>query len=538
MVKGNTIYEQFISEWQRSKGDLAMRFEKKTWTYDGLKRLINETAGKLRELGIRKGEAVAVSLPNCSEAVALFYAISEIGAISYFIHPLTPPAQMATFMRKSGAKALFSIATSANAYKEELGKSAEVVAISPFRGTNLIKSLALKKMAGKLRKDVIIYHKIHGRPVTESEPGKGSDDAVYLNTGGTNGEPKIIELTNDAINCLAMKGYPLIGGDVKAIHILTAIPMFHGFGLCMGVHTPLSNGASTALMLKFRTKEAIKLIKDGDATVIIGVPTLYNALLSRDSFYGPWLKKQIIAFVGGDSVPPSLLERWNETMVKYQSDARLYEGYGLTEAVNVANVNTKAAHKFGSVGKPLPGLSEIIVDVDTRKVLPPNEPGELLIAGDSIMKGYLNDPKLTAETFVEIEGKRYIQTKDYGYIDEDGYFTYKQRIRRIVKVKGEGLCPSDLEKVALSFYEIYEAYCYGVPDEKKGHVLRLAIVIRRGYESVPVDELKSNIRRKVQETLPESYEPDKIIVLEKLPRTPVGKVDDAAISKLEEQGRI
>jgi long-chain acyl-CoA synthetase len=531
-----SIYDQFKACCLQHPHDLAARFEKHTWTYAKLDKAITRTASKLLTLGVKKGDPVAVCMPNCPEALFLFYATSEIGAISYFIHPLTPALQLQNFLSKSGAKIVFVLCNRANDYSEGLPADIRLVSVNPYHGRNLFKYLALEEMS-HVKRGIRRYGLLKARSQVIPAQVRGAETAVYLNTGGTNGEPKIIELSNDAINNLGMKGYPLIGGDVRKIKMLTAIPLFHGFGLVMGVHTPLSNGASTVLMLKFRTKEAIHYIQKGQATVIIGVPALYNALLSKDSFYGPWLEKQIIAFIGGDSVPPSLLERWNEAMEKYHSPARLYEGYGLTEAVNVCNVNTKAHHKKGTVGLPLVGLHEIIVDPETGKEVAPNHFGELYISGDSLMTGYLHDPELTAKTFVALGGEKFVATKDYCAIDEEGYLTYKQRMRRIVKVSGEGVCPSDVEKVALSFYEIYEAYCYGVPDERKGSILRLAIVIRRGYESADIEELKKSIYACLEERLTANCRPEKIIVLPKLPRTPVGKIDDAAMAQLEQTAK-
>lgn len=516
---------------------MAARFDRKTWTYKELDKAISKEAGKLLKIGVKENDPVLIALPNSFLTLSLFYAISKIGAISYFVHPLTPLSQMKVFASKSKAHFLFILANQGLAFSELSSPSLKLIGINPFIGVNPIKSLVFAKISPKCPK-VILFHHVHSPSVLDPVRKGIDDDAVYLNTGGTNGEPKIIVLTNGAINRLGMKGYPLIGGDVTKIKMLTAIPLFHGFGLVMGVHTPLSNGASTVLLMKFKTKEAIRLIKKGQATTIIGVPSLYNALLSRDSFYGPWLKKQIIAFIGGDSVPPSLLDRWNETMIKYQSQARLYEGYGLTETVNVSNVNYGPFHKKGTVGKPLTGLHEIVVDVNTRKVLPPGKLGEILISGDTLMKGYLGDDKLTSDSFVTIDGVTYVETKDYGSIDKDGYLTYRQRLRRIVKINGETLCPSDVEKVALSFYEIYEAYCFGVPDEKKGHVFLLIAVVRKGYETITKEEIKESIMLRISERLTKAYLPKAIAFLPSLPRTPVGKIDDAKIRSMEKKGEL
>lgn len=533
----NTIYLQFKAACDKSPNSLAARFEGKTWTYEELDKAIAKEAGKLVKIGVKENDPIIVALPNSFLTLSLFYATSKIGAISYFVHPFTTLPQMETFIRKSKAHFLFILTNEGVRFKSLASPTLHLVGINPFVGINLFKHMAFAKISPKC-KELILFHHVHASPILEAINKDIEDDAVYLNTGGTNGEPKIIVLTNGAINRLGMKGYPLIGGDVKKIKMLTAIPLFHGFGLVMGVHTPLSNGASTVLLLKFKTKEAIRLLKDGDATTIIGVPSLYNALLSRDSFYGPWLKKQIIAFIGGDSVPPSLLDRWNEIMIKYHSEARLYEGYGLTETVNVSNVNYAPFHKKGTVGKPLTGLKEIIIDVNTKKPLPPNSLGEILIAGDTLMKGYLGDEKLTEDSFIVIDGVRYVETKDYGSIDEDGYLTYRQRMRRIVKINGETLCPSDVEKVALSFYEIYEAYCFGIPDAKKGHVFFLIVVPRRGYESMSHDELKENLISRISERLTSAYMPKKIAFMDSLPRTPVGKIDDAKIKEMEDRGEF
>jgi long-chain acyl-CoA synthetase len=526
-----SIYDQFKNAAERYPDHLALRFEQKTWSYSSLLGEIQKTAAKLVALGIQSRDVVAVSLPNCPEAVFLFYAISEIGAVSFNLHPLTPAATLEKEMEESHSHILFTLSLNEKEIRAGLSPEKKIIAVNPYQGVSLSKSLAFH-FASKKAKGVLAFSRLAKSPSLPVVTVKEEDDAVYLNTGGTSGEPKIVRLSNHAINALACKGYPLIGGDLEAIKMLTAIPLFHGFGLTMGVHTPLSNGASSVLMLKFNTKEAIGYLKKGQATCIIGVPALYNALLSRDAFYGDWLQKQIIAFVGGDCVPDVLLNRWNETMEKYHSSARLYEGYGLTEAVNVANVNYAHNVKEGSIGKPLPGLKEIIIDPQTKQILPPGQSGEILIAGDTLMSGYLNDEDLTQQSFLTLEGTRYFMSQDYGYLDDEGYLYFRQRMRRIVKVKGESLCPSDLEEIALQDERIYDAYCYGYQSEKEGHVLRLAVVLRRGDHPAKAEAVEQDLKIAIAKKLPPVYQPDKIIFLTKLPRTPIGKIDDKSLTDL------
>jgi long-chain acyl-CoA synthetase len=534
-MENQTLYEQLRLTVDRFPTNDAARFENKVWSYKAFLSQVDKAARKLRKLGVVEGDVIAVSLPNCPDALFLLYAINEVGAISYNIHPLTPPSQMKSMLEKSQAKMLFVLSLTAKQYRLQIPLALRIVAINPYRHVSLHKMIAVRVMSRTL-KGITRYWMV--RPIRKKDfvasLKKKEDDAVYLNTGGTNGEPKIVRLSNGAINALAYEGYPLVGGDVKNIKMLTAIPLFHGFGLSMGAHTILSIGGCTVLMLKFKTKEAIKILKKGYATCIIGVPALFNALLSRDAFYGPWLAKQNTAFVGGDAVPESLLTRWNDAMKKWGSSARLFQGYGLSETCAVANVNFRDHVKPLTVGHCLGGLEEKIIDVDTLTPLGPNKNGEICIAGNSIMSGYLNANE--SEGFITLAGTKYLRTGDYGSLDEEGYLTYKQRLKRTVKVNGETLCPSDVESIALDDADVYDAYCYAVEDPRKGHHFRLAIVLRRGDHPANAEAVKERILAKVEADLPPLYLPEKIVVMEKIPHTPIGKIDNKAIEDLKSQG--
>lgn len=534
-----TLYEQLQAAVNEFPNNLAVRFENRKWSYSRFLAQVDKTARKLLRMGVKANDVIAVSLPNCPDALFLLYAINEVGAISYNIHPLTPPAQMKGMLERSAAKMLFVLSTSAASYRSEIPSSFRLIAINPYRHVSLSKMI-VARLLSKMTLGVEKYWMIRPVPYrlfTRVERKK-EDDAVYLNTGGTNGEPKIVRLSNGAINALALKGYHLIGGDVKEIRMLTPIPLFHGFGLSMGAHTILSIGGCTVLMMKFKTKEAIKLLKKGYATCIIGVPAIYNALLSRDAFYGSWLKKQNTAFVGGDACPDALLDKWNLTMEQHGSRARLFQGYGLSETCAVSNVNYREHAKAGTIGQPLPGLKEAIMDVDSHQLLPANHPGEILISGDTIMSGYLGDEANQSGAFITLEGTRYLRTGDYGSLDEDGFLTYRQRLRRTVKINGETLCPSDIENIALNDMDVYDAYCYAIKDARKGQLFRLAIVLRRGDHPADPEKVKRDLFASIAQQLPPSYHPDRITVLLKIPHTPIGKIDEKAINGLIEKGDL
>ncbi len=530
MRKIKSLYDQFFETARRFPNNIASIFERKRISYKKLDRLIDLAARRLLSIGVKKGEVVTLALPNSIETVSVFYAINKIGAISYNIHPLSPVDKVVKMMEGANSRILLTVGKDVQA---DYGDNIRAFVINPYKSSSKIKSLIFKRKAKKPSNSVY-FSKI--KPFCgdfAKEDINENDDAVYLNTGGTDGKPKVVRLSNKAINHVGKNGYQLIGGPYQSIRILTAIPLFHVFGLEMGVHTPLSFGGASVLMLRFRTKEAIKHIKKGDSTVILGVPSLYNALLARDSFYGEHLKKQITAFVGGDNVPESLLERWNLAMKNNGSEARLYQGYGLTEA-GVVVVSTKGHDKKGSIGTALPGVKIKILDTATRKEKKNGESGEIAIGGPSLMNAYLNQTKENEEGFTYIDGERYFLTKDYGYCDEDGFNYFRQRIRRIVKINGETICPSETEDAALSLEEVFDAYCYGVSDERKGSKLRLLVVKRKGDHFVSDEEAKKAIIEKISSSLTASHLPEKIFFVEKLPRTPIGKIDVKEIEKRKE----
>lgn len=532
MVQYSSIYQQLKACAKENDNRIALRFENKVYTYHELMINIADVAEKLVSLDIKPKDVVTVSLPNCPAAVFLFYAINKIGAISYNIHPLTKPEAMARFMKRASSKILFTLSTNLKEFTLSMPKEIEIVGINPYTNVSRKKAILVRLISHRTNRRGVFFTRVKNTK-TETFPSVNpEDDAVYLNTGGTNGDPKIVRLSNRAINAVAQRGYELVGGDPHEIKMLTPIPLFHAFGLGMGMHTILSIGGISVLMMKFSTSKAIKLMKRGYVRTIIGVPAVYSALLSNPDFQGPWLKDQITAFVGGDSVPQSLIDRWNETIHKWGGNAQLFEGYGLTETMSAVNVNNYKNSKTGTVGLPLPDCYECVIDPETKAPLSHGEYGEILIGGPTLMSGYLNDDGFNSEIFITIDGKQYISTKDYGTIDKDGYLIFKQRLRRTVKINGETLCPKDVEDVVMTDYSVYECHCYGVEDDRKGQSFRLAFVKRRDVD-ISNEKLTENIYARIQKNLMKSYWPDKIIILDSLPHTAIGKIDERALKMLK-----
>lgn len=519
-----SIYAHLLDTLREHPNRTAVRFKSKTLSYKGLNQRIQECAAKLVKLGVNKGDVVAVNVPNCLEAVELLFAINYLGAVAYFIHPLTPGGQMVEFLEETNCHLLFCLSLKSEEYTLALGQKAKVISINPYRRVNFIKAFALDHMSKCKQTEKIDYHhlsKAESIPEYAAYEEKGA--AIYLNTGGTSGNSKVTVLSNEAVSYLSLLGYSIMNvEDGKGIKILTAIPMFHGFGLAMGVLTPLLCGAQSVLMLKFSSKEAIRLLKANNANVIIGVPALYNAILNNPAFKGEAASNIIVSFIGGDCVPDSLINKWDRTIRTQGGGSHLHQGYGLTETVTVCHVNTDRAYKIGSVGKPLEGIKQLILDPITHEVLPVGEEGEIAIAGPTLMNGYLGGGD--EDLFVMVEEEKYLLTKDLGYIDEDGFLYFRSRLKRVAKVNGVGVCPGDLEKLAMSNPDIHEAFSWAVDDKRFGQILMLAIV-RSKTSDRSYEEIEFAIQRAIKQKLPVYYKPRRIIFVDALPRTAIGKVD-------------
>jgi long-chain acyl-CoA synthetase len=307
--------------------------------------------------------------------------------------------------------------------------------------------------------------------------------------------------------------------------------MFHGFGLCMGVHALLCFGGGDALMPKFNAAETIDLLKKNRVNFIIGVPTLFEALLSHPDFAGPHLQNLKQAFVGGDFVSPALKAHFDLVMEKHGSQARMLEGYGLTEVVTVCSVNTLNDHQPDSVGRPLPGMTIKIVDLETRKNLPVGTSGEIAVSGDTRMIGYYHDPETNAKTFhYDENGNPFVLTGDYGHLGENGHLYFQQRLKRIIKVSGIPVMPSEVETLVTAFPGVAEAAAIAVDDTERGHRLKLFIRMKKDAPG-PADE--NEIRQKIKAELSIFAVPKTIVFLDEMPHTLIGKVDIPALERQE-----
>lgn len=523
------LYQSIKDRYKKDGRSTALVYLGKKISYGGLFRGIDDAASRLASI-VKAGDAVTVCMPNTPECVYCFYALNRLGAIAHMVHPLTPVAQLKKFM--SAARSVLLITLSVNLEKyASLTAEYPIVSVHPARSLSPILrfafNLKVKPYSGDMR-GITDYDALAVQPLPAQPTRPYNTTGVYLHSGGTGGEPKIIELSDESINALGNRGLEaLCIDDVRGMYMLGALPMFHGFGLAMCIHSTLTYGATSVLMPKFDANATVKLIKKNRMHFVIGVPNLFRALLKQKGFSGKALRNLYVGFVGGDCAPIDLLNEFNDRMKNAGARCRLFEGYGLTETVTVCAVNNYNHSRDRSMGYMLSGLSAVAVEPDGCTPLPSDTDGELAIAGDTLMLGYLDNDKENARVFFEIDGKRYVRTGDFGHIDGDGYLYFKQRLKRIIKIAGISVYPKEIESVALEIDGVTGACAVQYDSNGK---TAIALYLTGAQQNA------DDVRAKIENNLSRYAVPTIVEVIDSIPVTPVMKADTLALTRRAESG--
>lgn len=515
------MYRSIKDHYKKDGKSLALLYLGRKFTYDELFFNIEDAAARLAPY-VTAGDVATVCMPNTPECVFCFYALNRLGAIVHMAHPLAPLNQIKKQMKAAESKLLITLSVNLEKYAP-MASELPIISIHPARSLGRIKralfDIKFKPYNGD-RAGIVDYDELK-RGELPPEPNRdGSSVGVYLHSGGSGGEPKIIKISDDAVNSLGNRGLEALDlCDARGRYMLAVVPMSHGYGLTMGVHTTLTYGATSVLMPKFDAKSAVKLIKKGKLNFLVGVPSLYRALLAQKGFDGKALKNIYVGFIGGDSSPQSLLDEFNDRMKSVGATGRLFEGYGLTETTNVCVVNNYKYNRMGSLGRPLSGLTAKIIEPNGDKVLGVMERGEIAIAGDTLMLGYLNG--VDHDVFVDIGGVRYVRTGDFGYMDGDGYLYFVQRLKRIIKISGISVYPRDIEASVMEMRGVIGACAveYSVGGKPK-------IALYYTGERLSDDE----IRKKIAQDLTHYAMPTIVEHIDKIPMTPMMKADTLSLS--------
>lgn len=522
----------------------ALDFMGKITTYASLVKKIEDAAKAFINYGIKKDDVVTICMPNTPQAIVCLYALNRIGAIANMVHPLSSQKNITFYLDYSESKMILTLDQFYEKVLKAVGEAERDVVILTARIHNelpFIKSVAYKHLKNKennkfptREKDMVWADFVKtGKDVT-LPPVLFSKEktAVILYSGGTSGTPKGIQLSDFNFNALGMQVAEISGCNLDyGCKFLSVMPVFHGFGLGIGIHTVLENGALSILIPQFTKESYAKAVLKNKPNFIAGVPTLYEALLKVDVFKGADLSFLIGVFSGGDALSPELKKRADAFFKEHNANLQIREGYGLTECVTASCVTPVDRSKVGSIGVPLRDTEYRIVEPGTFNYLPAGEMGEIILTGPTLMLGYMKADEENAKTMRKDEnGKTWLFTGDMGSMDEEGFVYFKQRMKRLIVTSGYNVYPSHIENI-LDKHEAVDCSCViGVKDPYKMQRVRAYIALKAGFEAN--EETKKKILDYCKEYLDVFERPKEIIFKDELPKTLVGKV---AYHTLEEE---
>ena len=312
--------------------------------------------------------------------------------------------------------------------------------------------------------------------------------------------------------------------------MLAAMPMFHGFGLGVCVHTMLVVGGCSILVPKFNVKSYSELIKKEKPNYIAGVPTLYEAIIRSDYLDGADLEHLMGVFSGGDSLSIELKKKFDEFLKGHNASVRVREGYGTTECVTACCLTPYHIEKEGSIGVPYPDTYFKICSPGTTEEVPYGTDGEICLCGPTVMMEYINHPEETADTLKKHDdGEVWLHTGDLGYMDDEGFVYFKQRIKRMIVTSGYNVYPSQLENIIDAHEAVVMSCVIGVKDEYKIQKIKSYVVLKDGYAAD--DATKQSILEHCKKHIAKYAMPYAIEFRESLPKTLVGKIAYTVLEK-------
>lgn len=538
-----TLYEAVETCANHYPDLTAYVFMGKKTTYRAMLQEINLCARALKAMGVRPGDKITMAMPNCPQAVTMFYAINLVGATANMIHPLSSEKEIEFYLKESGS--IFAVTLDQFYHKFEAIR--QNVTLDNIILASIKDALSKPVKAGymltegrkmeKIPKDapVIRWNEFMRRGRSyhwkyQAEKA-AEEEAVILYSGGTTGITKGIQLTNRNFNALGAQiiaTNPMFRPGDK---MLAVMPMFHGFGLGVSIHSMLMNGGCCILVPRFTPDSYAKMLLKYRCNLIAGVPTLYEALLRLPKMKDADLSCLKGVYSGGDSLSVELKKRFDKFLFDHKASIQVREGYGLTECVTASCLTPYHQSREGSIGIPFPDTYYKIVEPGTQNEVPYGTDGEICLAGPTVMMGYLHHPDETAQTLQKhADGMTWVHTGDLGYMDQDGFVYFKQRIKRMIVTSGYNVYPSQMENI-FDAHEMVQMSCViGVPDALKIQKVKAFIMLKPG---VPAnEETKQTLMAYAKKNVAKYALPYDIEFRAELPKTLVGKV---AYRVLEEE---
>lgn len=539
-----TMYEMLKMARDRLPNKAAYMFQGAPTTFDEMHEHILMIAAAFEAHGVKKGDTVTLCMPNIPQAIETLYALNRIGVTVSLIHPLSAEKEIVHYLTLSESKAVLVpdlFYDKVLAATEEIDRPIDIIVARMqdylkfplnvgFWATQGRKFTKYPlKGKGTAWKD---YMKAGQGKAPSLVPYEEGRTAIILYSGGSTGAPKGILLSDKNFNALALQCAVAIDFDFfRDLRFLAAMPVFHGFGLGVGIHTILINGGCDVLIPTVNTKSYSEAMQKFHPNLIAGVPTLFKMLIESEYMKDADVSYLMGMFSGGDSIPVPLKREVDKWLKEHGASIQVREGYGLTETVTASCLTPRTKYKEGSIGVGYPDTTYKIVKPGTEEFLSAGEEGEIAIQGPSVMLGYKDQPEETAKTLVQhSNGEVWLHTGDLGHMDEENFVYFHQRMKRMIITSGYNVSPAQIEG-AINELD-YVDYCcvIGVQDDYKMQRIKAFVVLKDGVEGT--DELKKQIVNECRKSVAGYALPREIEFRSELPKTLVGKV---AFHALEEE---
>ena len=541
-----SIYHYLIDEVGEDKDFIALNYFENRISYNEFFDNINVCARALRSFGVKEKDVVTICLPNMPEALYAFYACNKIGAIADIIHPLSSPEQVKFYLKENKSRFLFLVDFNYDKFKDAILDTLvyKTILVSPKLsmplglsiGYTLTRSIRTKRPL--FDRDYMSWKDFMLKGVTytkEFEANVSKDDtALILHSGGTTGTPKGIMISNYSFNALAQQSAVNVIDVRPRDKIVTILPIFHGFGLGVCIHTPLCLKVETILMPEYDANRFYKIWKNDRPHVILGVPTLWEGMMSNKKFDSVDMSQLKYIVSGGDYLSVAAETKINEFLHKHGAHVNIAKGYGMTESVAATCYTFPGTNEPGSIGIPMVGNTYKICDVESGEELELGEEGEICVNGPTLMQGYLNNQEETDLILKKHkDGKKWLHTGDIGYISSNGVVYYTQRLKRMIIVSGFNVYPAMIEKTLEKHKAIKKACVIGIPHPYKIHVPKAFLLLNEGYKDS--NKLKKELKELCKNELSVYAVPKEFEVREEFPKTLYSKVDYKQLEREEQE---
>ncbi len=538
-----SMYQMIKNTAKSYPANIAYDFMGRSVCYSDFLKEVDTCARALTALGVEKGDALTVCLPNVPQAVIMLYALNKLGAVASMVHPLSAENEILFYLNEADSKFAITLTRFFDKFEAIKGKTrlSKLIACKIEEGLPSLKGFVYKFVGHEPKvKDlswVVSWPDfLAGAKAVKADTGhvgKGADDAAILFSGGTTGTSKGILLTNLNFNALAMQTAAAAGCFAAGDIMLSIMPVFHGFGLGVGIHTMLASGGQCVLIPQIEIDKFASYFKKYRPNYMAGVPTLFEAMMRNEDMKSADLSCLKGLFSGGDSLSVELKKKVDAFIKERGAAIQVREGYGTTECVTASCLTPMDYCREGSIGIPFPDTYYKIVIPSTNEESPVGQMGEICLTGPTLMSGYINNPKETAQALrTHDDGVTYLHTGDLGYMDEDGFIYFVQRLKRMIVTSGYNVYPSQIENVIDSHEAVMFSTVIGVKDDYRMQKVKAFIVLKPGF--APSDEIKESIKAHCEKSIAKYALPREYEFRDNLPKTLVGKVAYRELEKEEE----